>query len=129
MNPRSRFVGEIPAELRQMSAENSLPDRGSWLSGSTRVAGGSSHHWNRSKSSPKKDTMKGRRYDYSDSQLDPFDDSGKVGRSVMHPSFGQGTVARVDGTGPQARVTVQFAGYGTKVIVARFLDFQEELPF
>jgi len=129
MNLCSRFVSEIPQELRQMSSENAMHGRGSWATnaGSQRSQGG--FNWSDRKAPAKKKKATGRHYDYNDSQADPFDDSGKVGRSVMHPSFGQGQVARVDGSGPQARVTVQFPVYGTKVIVARFLDFQEELPF
>ena len=70
-----------------------------------------------------KDKKSGRDYDYADSQLSHDGVDGLTGAVVDHPSFGRGRVARINGQGPNAKVTVQFPGVGTKVVVARFLDF------
>ena len=46
----------------------------------------------------------------------------KVGQRIEHPSFGHGTIKRVEGTGDKARVTVMFQGYGIKKIIASDLE-------
>jgi DNA helicase-2/ATP-dependent DNA helicase PcrA len=46
----------------------------------------------------------------------------KVGQRIEHPSFGRGTIKRVEGTGEKARVTVLFPGYGIKKIIASYLE-------
>jgi DNA helicase-2/ATP-dependent DNA helicase PcrA len=46
----------------------------------------------------------------------------KVGQRIEHPSFGQGTIKSVEGTGENAKVTVSFPGYGTKKIIASYLE-------
>ncbi|MFT7623333.1 MAG: DNA helicase-2/ATP-dependent DNA helicase PcrA [Myxococcota bacterium] len=63
--------------------------------------------------------------DYSDSQVPPDEIHGggsMLGRQVRHPRFGVGTVARVEGQGANAKVMVQFPSFGSKKIVARFLE-------
>lgn len=44
-----------------------------------------------------------------------------AGTRVRHPSFGEGTVRAVQGEGPEAKVTVEFAKKQKKVLMARFL--------
>jgi DNA helicase-2/ATP-dependent DNA helicase PcrA len=44
-----------------------------------------------------------------------------VGARVSHPALGEGVVRAVDGSGPQAKVTVAFFGAGDKRVIARFL--------
>ncbi|MEW6145986.1 MAG: UvrD-helicase domain-containing protein [Thermodesulfobacteriota bacterium] len=46
----------------------------------------------------------------------------KVGQRIEHPSFGQGTIKRVEGTGDDAKVTVSFQRYGIKKIIASYLE-------
>jgi DNA helicase-2/ATP-dependent DNA helicase PcrA len=46
----------------------------------------------------------------------------KVGQRIEHPSFGQGTIKRVEGTGEDAKVTVSFQRYGIKKIIASYLE-------
>ena len=45
-----------------------------------------------------------------------------MGQRIEHPSFGRGTIKRVEGTGEKARVTVLFPGYGIKKIIASYLE-------
>jgi DNA helicase II / ATP-dependent DNA helicase PcrA len=44
----------------------------------------------------------------------------KLGSQVRHPKYGLGTVIACDGDGESAKVTVSFAGYGTKKLVERY---------
>ncbi len=46
----------------------------------------------------------------------------KVGQRIEHPSFGQGTIKGVEGTGENAKVTVSFPRYGIKKIIASYLE-------
>lgn len=46
----------------------------------------------------------------------------KVGQRIEHPSFGQGTIKRVEGAGENAKVTVSFLRYGVKKIIASYLE-------
>ncbi len=52
-------------------------------------------------------------------------ESTAVGRRVRHPKFGDGKALREIGTGPTAKVQVDFPGYGLKLLQARFLEFLE----
>jgi hypothetical protein len=45
-----------------------------------------------------------------------------VGARVHHAQFGAGVVVGQEGHGPEARLTVRFAGGLTKRVVARFLS-------
>ncbi|MEQ9618175.1 MAG: UvrD-helicase domain-containing protein [Deltaproteobacteria bacterium] len=46
----------------------------------------------------------------------------RIGQIIDHPSFGQGVVKRVEGTGGSAKVTISFPGYGIKKIIASYLE-------
>jgi DNA helicase-2/ATP-dependent DNA helicase PcrA len=45
--------------------------------------------------------------------------------TVIHPTFGRGDVVDREGTGPEARLTVIFAGNLKKKIVARYAEWEE----
>jgi ATP-dependent DNA helicase UvrD/PcrA len=46
----------------------------------------------------------------------------RVGQSIEHPSFGRGTIKRIEGAGENAKVTVSFPRYGVKKIIASYLE-------
>lgn len=46
----------------------------------------------------------------------------KFGQGVNHPKFGRGVVKKVDGNGDDAKVTAVFPRYGSKTILASFLE-------
>jgi len=48
----------------------------------------------------------------------------RVGQGVLHPKFGRGVVARVEGTGEDLRITVDFTGGEHKHFLARFAKLQ-----
>ena len=53
--------------------------------------------------------------------LDTFDETGfALGGQVLHQKFGTGTVLNYEGSGPQARVQVNFDDYGTKWLVLSY---------
>ena len=43
-----------------------------------------------------------------------------IGASVVHERFGRGVVQAIEGTGLDAKATVQFENAGTKVLMLRF---------
>lgn len=46
----------------------------------------------------------------------------KPGQQIEHVKFGLGTIRKVDGSGDDAKVTVHFSRYGTKKIIASYLE-------
>ncbi|WP_269800845.1 3'-5' exonuclease [Pseudoalteromonas spongiae] len=57
--------------------------------------------------------------------LETFNDTGfKLGQRVMHGKFGEGTVLNYEGTGPQARIQVNFDDHGTKWLVTMYAKLQ-----
>ena len=51
---------------------------------------------------------------------DVLQESFRRGTPVRHATFGDGTVLRVDGSGPDAKLTVAFSSAGVKRLVARY---------
>ncbi len=49
-------------------------------------------------------------------------DKFKFGQGVNHPKFGRGVVKKVDGNGDDAKVTAVFPRFGSKTILASFLE-------
>jgi len=45
-----------------------------------------------------------------------------IGQRVRHPNFGVGTIVAVDGEDEERKLTVSFAGHGTKKFVERFAN-------
>lgn len=57
----------------------------------------------------------------SDSDFVPADpESISLGQRVLHQKFGQGTVVKVEGTGPNKKASVAFDTCGTKLLMLRF---------
>ena len=42
------------------------------------------------------------------------------GSTIEHAKYGRGTVLRLEGSGEDTKVTVSFAGYGLKKLVAKY---------
>jgi len=55
-----------------------------------------------------------RTYDYDEDS--PF----KVGRIVVHPTFGRGKIVQKEGYGDSTRLEIMFTGTGLKKIMAKF---------
>ena len=99
----SRFITEIPEELlvwkNYYGGSYGETPRSDYYS-ETRDSGGER----------KKSGSAGNGYRY------------KVGQRIEHPSFGQGIIKRVEGTGEEAKITISFPGYGLKKIIASYLE-------
>ena len=48
-----------------------------------------------------------------------------TGEKVIHPSFGQGVIKRVEGIGDEAKIVVSFPNHGEKRIIASFLGLKK----
>jgi DNA helicase-2/ATP-dependent DNA helicase PcrA len=46
------------------------------------------------------------------------------GTRVRHPKYGEGIIAAREGEGDDAKITVQFSGYGTKKLVEKFAQLE-----
>ena len=47
----------------------------------------------------------------------------RVGVTVFHPKFGEGKIKKLEGSGVELKVSVQFPGYGTKKFLASYAPF------
>lgn len=100
----SRFIQEIPKETLQFvraRGHGQAPSRGysgggTWQRGGSSAAGGLSH------------------------SVGGF----AVGQTVRHGVFGEGTVLNFEGSGPQARIQVQFEAHGAKWLVLSFAKLE-----
>ncbi|MBI4904292.1 MAG: UvrD-helicase domain-containing protein [Acidobacteria bacterium] len=48
------------------------------------------------------------------------------GSSIVHPTYGKGTIVRKEGEGPDAKLTVSFPGYGLKKLIAKYAGLRDE---
>jgi DNA helicase-2/ATP-dependent DNA helicase PcrA len=48
------------------------------------------------------------------------------GATINHPNYGRGHVVRVEGDGPDAKVTVHFPGYGLKKLIAKYAGLSDD---
>jgi DNA helicase II / ATP-dependent DNA helicase PcrA len=49
----------------------------------------------------------------------------RSGQRVRHPKYGEGVVFRREGDGEDAKITVQFAGFGVKKLVEKFAQLEK----
>ncbi len=47
----------------------------------------------------------------------------RVGVTIYHPKFGEGKIKKLEGSGAELKVSVQFPGYGTKKFLASYAPF------
>lgn len=101
-NPPSRFLDEIPSELLQR--EGSIDSGADEGRGSYRPR----IEWTRA-------TIPKYRHSSDATSARSGVTSGlKVGDDVDHPSFGEGVIINIRGTGESAEATVEFVDHGTK---------------
>ncbi|WP_199728847.1 ATP-dependent helicase [Corallococcus sp. CA053C] len=110
-NPPSRFLADVPQALFGFK-ENDLPapPRPAAMAPRRRA-------WDDDETGPRVD----RSYSQASSDMEAV--SGDVrGMRVRHEQFGSGRIISTDGSGPNAKVTVEFGGdVGLKRVIARFL--------
>lgn len=109
-NPPSRFLDEIPSELLQRE--------GSIDSGADEGRGGFR---------PKADQSTGQKIEWTRETIPKYRRDGdavgaltgansglKVGDDVEHPSFGEGVIISIRGSGESAEAAIAFSAHGTK---------------
>jgi DNA helicase-2/ATP-dependent DNA helicase PcrA len=115
----SRFLREIPKRL--LAVEDPVEQRRQAIAqrGMTATPGASFHMPTapvQARPPASTEVVVDRSYDQSGD-----DDSPGPGSRVRHNQFGVGVIRAIRGAGPDARVDVEFPGFGAKTIVARFL--------
>ncbi|MGH7788997.1 MAG: ATP-dependent helicase [Candidatus Binatia bacterium] len=118
INPRSRFLDEIPAELIDTVAAPARPAAaapqrfGAWSRPSAPAA----------YSGKRIEVANG---DDGDGVRVVYDEDGlRIGSRVRHTTFGVGTVKGLEGAGEQQKVTVVFASVGAKKLLLRFAGLE-----
>jgi DNA helicase-2/ATP-dependent DNA helicase PcrA len=99
----SRFLKELPPSLVETS---------DFRNKYYRAGGGDSSTGEASQKVDLQDSESS--YEYEDSEI------MRIGRIVQHPSFGRGTILKVEGRGESMRLEVSFRGIGIKRIVAKY---------
>jgi DNA helicase-2/ATP-dependent DNA helicase PcrA len=122
MNPRSRFLDEIPAELVE---EVGVPERpaaptGGWRFPTRAPAMRAARPTNR----PERiEVASGE--DGGEQVRVVYDLDGlRVGSRVRHGTFGLGTIKGLEGAGEQQKVTVVFQSVGAKKLLLRFAGLE-----
>lgn len=126
INPRSRFLDELPrADLEEIGSApkpSYLSSRTEWDSDSSysRPRSTPPRSWSERPSRPPPARASNESYvDRSDG--DDSEDGIRIGMRVAHAKYGVGQVRAVT-PGVPPKVTVSFPGWGTKQIVASFLE-------
>ncbi|HPF34176.1 MAG TPA: UvrD-helicase domain-containing protein [Candidatus Krumholzibacteria bacterium] len=119
----SRFLGEIPDTLMEMSGDPvQAPTLGSFLGGESWTGfGGASRGGERRAPRPSA-PVRPRPQSTADlwaSDVSQEEVAYRVGQTVLHPAMGQGVVARVEGSGPNLKLDVDFPGGERKHFLAR----------
>ncbi|MGD9764322.1 MAG: ATP-dependent helicase [Candidatus Binatia bacterium] len=117
MNPRSRFVDEIPNELVEVFAAAPAVSTPAWRSAPrvrTAVRG----------------TTRPERIEVANGEDGErvrvvYDEEGlRIGARVRHGTFGIGTVKGTEGVGEQQKVTVVFSSVGAKKLLLKFAGLE-----
>ncbi len=118
-HPPSRFIGEIPKEFIKFASSMSQPkfmdrykkDLGSSDSGYKSRAYKKAEDRNSFDETP----------NYEDFSNEYGEDDGyRKGMKVRHPTFGAGTIYKVEGSGDTQKVSVQFTNAATKKFVVKY---------
>ena len=109
-NPPSRFLDEIPGELlqREGSTDSGADEgRGSYRPQAENSTG-RKIEWTRAT------IPKYRRSDDAIGDLTGANSGLKIGDDVEHPSFGEGVIINIRGSGESAEATIEFVNHGKK---------------
>jgi len=96
----SRFIKELPPALVETTDLR-------------QHRGNNQNTFARRRPQPEPDTT-GVHYEYEEDEI------LRLGRMVMHPTFGRGKVVGVEGSGEALRLEISFTGIGIKKIMARY---------
>ena len=70
---------------------------------------------------------RGKKFNLPKLKLDPPAGTRgfRPGQKVRHPKYGEGTVYRREGEGEEAKITVQFPGFGLKKLVEKYAQLEK----
>lgn len=69
-------------------------------------------------------SLGGSKEQYQDRDVKDDGSRYRLGAYVKHPAFGKGRISKVEGSGNNLMVTVEFTGKGTKKFLAKYAPFQ-----
>jgi DNA helicase-2/ATP-dependent DNA helicase PcrA len=125
-NPPSRFIAEIPAELieekgavtgRSTYGRQSYRSRDDYVPAYRRAGGrgrADEHHSDAHRDRVVEAAMAARNRPASPAPSGAHHLGLRIGDDVEHPSFGEGVIIDITGTGDKAEATVRFRGGATK---------------
>ncbi|NIK11675.1 DNA helicase PcrA [Alkalibacillus almallahensis] len=120
-NQKSRFVDEIPDELRQQEGQIS---QGSQASNESFEDAIQALADNKNQPQQEQDKPKRRAKTIKEQPADPS--TFQVGDKVKHQKWGEGTIVRVEGTGGDAEVDIAFPSpVGIKRLLAQFAPVEK----
>jgi DNA helicase-2/ATP-dependent DNA helicase PcrA len=112
---RSRFLGEIPANLLELSNGQASKARTTWENAVNSIADADRFLRERGID---------RRPQWSPSPKKRQSQRWKLGSRVRHAKYGIGTVLDCEDDGEDSKLTISFPGYGRKKMVERFADLE-----
>ena len=120
MNPRSRFLDEIPAELIETVGEPSRPAPSQW-----RFPARQSSFFAAPRPTSRPERIEVANGEDGEQVRVVYDEDGlRVGSKVRHGTFGVGTVKGLEGAGEQQKVTVVFRSVGAKKLLLKFAGLE-----
>ena len=120
MNPRSRFIDEIPPELVEAIGQPARPAVPQWRLPSRQPTFAAAP---RAASRPERIEVAGG--DDGERVRIVYDEDGlRIGSRVRHGTFGLGTVKGLEGAGEQQKVTVIFQSVGAKKLLLKFAGLE-----
>jgi DNA helicase-2/ATP-dependent DNA helicase PcrA len=112
---RSRFLGEIPANLLELSNGQGSKARTTWENAVNSIADADRFLRERGID---------RRPQWSPTPKARQSQRWKLGSRVRHAKYGIGTVLDCEDNGEDSKLTISFPGYGRKKMVERFADLE-----
>jgi DNA helicase-2/ATP-dependent DNA helicase PcrA len=120
MNPRSRFIDEIPGELIELSGEAPRPAPPQWRFPSRQPS-----FLATPRPRPRPERIEVANGEDGERLRVVYDeDALRVGSRVRHGTFGVGTVKGLEGNGEQQKVTVVFPSVGAKKLLLKFAGLE-----
>ncbi len=130
-NPPSRFLDEIPSGLVQTIEGDRRPSRGGFGGGDRgfgdRGFGGGDRGFG---ASSRRDAARERQVDGALRPRGPVPSGAeslglRVGDDVVHPTFGEGVIVDISGSGDKAEARVHFSGKGDKQLLLAWAPLEK----
>jgi DNA helicase-2/ATP-dependent DNA helicase PcrA len=122
---RSRFLGEIPAELLEPLnvAPFAAGPRAAWENAVNSVA--SAERFLRERGWRLQPVSRRASRSGKSAKRSAARRGWKLGTRVRHPKYGVGTILKCEGDGEETKLTVSFPGYGQKKLMERYASLRK----